>query len=578
MKRKPAVLLVLLALLLPFVRPVSAQLNFTVNSELDQIDADTADGLCRTSAGTCTLRAAVMQANTVSGAGAVITLPAGEYALTRPAIGGNGPEEGDLNLLPPAAGQPLITILGAGADITRIDANQIDRVFSIAAGRLAILSGVTITGGYAVEAGGVYNLGSLTISYATLSGNAATLYDGGGVLNYGAMLVVDSRIAENAAQGGGGGIINLGTLEIDTSAIASNTASRGGGIFNDGALTMRDSEVSDNDAGDQQGGGLFNLGAAELTGSTIRDNRSTQEGGGIYNHEVGEIVFAGSAIEANATEAVGGGLYNAGLAELDHVVVSDNTSWLEGGGIFNHEIGDLHAVDSAIAANTAGYVGGGVYNDGLAHLERSAVYDNAGNHGGGILNSGSLIVVNSTISGNQALISGGGIYNQLVATFYSSTIAANQADADNSGIGGGGGVENEGGASFELGNTLIAGNVVGEGAGDECRGTLAVFGRNLIGVDAAAVGCAVDNAFGEWDYAGPDAIGPLGSNGGPTPTHALLPGSPALDAGDPLNGCFDPDGNPLPTDQRGWARVVGPRCDIGAVEYRPGWYLPVIGR
>ena len=558
-------------------RPARAQPSFTVNSELDQIDADTADGLCRTAADTCTLRAAIMQANTISGAGAIINLPAGQYELTRPAIGSNGADEGDLNLLAPAAGQPIITILGAGAAITTIDASQIDRVFAVAAGRSAILSGITITGGYAVEAGGVYNLGSLTISYSTITGNTATLYDGGGILNYGAMLMADSRVAANVAQGGGGGITNLGPLTIDRSVVTGNSASRGGGLFNNDELVMHDSELSENEASDQQGGGLFNFGAAELTHSIVRANTSTMQGGGIYNQEVGEILLADSAIDANAAGAAGGGLYNVGVAHLDHATITANTSWLEGGGIYNHEVGELLAVDSAIAGNTAGYVGGGVFNDGQTTIDRSAVYDNTGNHGGGILNSGRLVAINSTISANRALISGGGIYNQLIATVYSTTIAHNQADADNSGIGGAGGVENELGAAFDMGNSLIAGNIVGEATADECRGTLAVFGRNLIGESAAAVGCAVDNAFGQWDYAGPHAIGPLADNGGPTPSHALLPGSPAIDGGDPLNGCFGPDGQPLATDQRGRARVVGARCDVGAYEYRPPLYLPAIG-
>ncbi len=572
-----AAALISLALVLT-TQPAHAQLTFTVDSHLDQIDADTADGLCLTSAGSCTLRAAVMQANTSGGAGAVIVLPAGDYHLTRPASGGNGPDVGDLNLPAPAAGQPVITILGAGAADTVIDAGRIDRVFSVAAGRSAVLAAVTISGGAAVEGGGVYNLGSLTIRNATVSGNAATLYDGGGILNYGALLLADSRVAGNSAEGGGGGISNLGTLTIADSAIGGNSASRGGGIFNDGPMTLRDSQLSENTAEQQPGGGLFNRGAAELTGAFIRANTAPQAGGGIYNHEVGELRIAAGLIEANTTDGDGGGLYNVGLAELDHVTVEANAAGLAGGGIHNHALGHLTAADSGIAANTAETVGGGAYNDGLVTIERSALYDNSGQHGGGILNSGALVVVNSTISGNRALISGGGLYNQHIVTLYSSTIAANRADADISGIGSGGGVDNEVGASLELGNTLIVGNMTGPDVGDECRGTLAVFGRNLIGIDAAAVHCAIDNAFGEWAFAGPDAISPLGDNGGPTPSHALPPGSQAIDGADAINGCFGPSGTPLPTDQRGLARLVGARCDVGAYEYRPPLYLPVILR
>ena len=71
-------------------------------------------------------------------------------------------------------------------------------------------------------------------------------------------------------------------------------------------------------------------------------------------------------------------------------------------------------------------------------------------------------------------------------------------------------------------------------------------------------------------------FGPLQYNGGPTQTHALLPGSPAIDAGAPA-GCTGAAGAPLTTDQRGFPRPYGPACDIGAVEYNPNItliYLP----
>ncbi|HEX7541831.1 MAG TPA: hypothetical protein VF352_06850 [Anaerolineales bacterium] len=96
--------------------------TFTVNSTLDQPDELTIAGTCHTSANTCTLRAAVMQANRRSGAGATILIPAGIYTLTIPIKGGDGEENGDLNLTTPGSGNPVITITGASA--TTIDANQ----------------------------------------------------------------------------------------------------------------------------------------------------------------------------------------------------------------------------------------------------------------------------------------------------------------------------------------------------------------------------------------------------------------------------------------------------------------------
>jgi hypothetical protein len=99
--------------------------TFTVDSILDQIDDDTSDGICHTAAGTCTLRAAVMSANKASGSDVTIMLPAGTYTLIRPAAGADGDDSGDLNLTAPASGYPVINIIGAGASVTIIDANQI---------------------------------------------------------------------------------------------------------------------------------------------------------------------------------------------------------------------------------------------------------------------------------------------------------------------------------------------------------------------------------------------------------------------------------------------------------------------
>lgn len=71
---------------------------------------------------------------------------------------------------------------------------------------------------------------------------------------------------------------------------------------------------------------------------------------------------------------------------------------------------------------------------------------------------------------------------------------------------------------------------------------------------------------GEGDLSPAEPLfGPLEDNGGPTPTHALMPASPLRDAGDPL-GCVDLDGVPLTTDQRGEVRTAGEACDIGAFE------------
>ena len=400
-------------------RNAGAEIIFTVNSLLDQPDDLTTPGTCHTAAGTCTLRAAVMQANRSTGAGAKILLPAGLYSLTIPATGNGGEENGDLNLTPPVSGNPVITLMGAGASTTIIDANQLFDIFSIDVGRTVVLAGVTLRNGYADFGGAIDNFGALTVTRSTITGSEGE--SGGGINNVSTLTVSESTISANHGNFGGG-INNLGTLTVIQSTISANHGNFGGGIFND--LTMR------------------------VVDSTISENDADSDGGGIYN----------------------GGAYSA-----------------------------------------------------------------------------------STI-----------------ANVYNTTIVFNGADSDRDEIygGSGGGVYSEPMATFNLRNTLVAGNVVENlPVPDDCTGTLFSYGRNLIGVQGEPAPCTISNGSGSWAPLNSTAlIDILRSNGGPTQTHALLPGSNAIDGGDPTFGCTDYNGNPIATDQRGAPRVAGVRCDIGAFE------------
>ncbi|MEO8958175.1 MAG: choice-of-anchor Q domain-containing protein [Rudaea sp.] len=445
----------LVAALLAFAHPAVA-ITIPVNDATqDLVDDNPGDGVCHTTAGTCTLRAAFMEANHASGAGATISIPAGIYRLTRSAtiVGCAGDDEtcGDLNL---TAGSPVITITGAGAATTIIDANQIDRVLNIDSGRSVSISGVTMRNGY-LDCGsgaGIFNSGALTLSHSTLEGNEA-------------------HQIGCASDGSGGGLYNSGTATISTSTFLGNKADlSGGGIFNSG-------------------------GTVDLADSTIVDSMA-QVGGGIFNHINGSLYVTASTINRNAA--------------------------------------------------TAG-------------------------SGGGIANVAVLFVTNSTISGNSASVDGGGIFNEYYfANIYNTTIVFNGANLDHSSGGTAGGVYNADahGASFTLRDTLIAGNYDdGTRLNDECTGTLNSYLRNLIGIDPSTVGCTVVLKSGYWqNLNGLSFLGPLQNNGGPTRTHALLPGSNAIDYGSYL-GCTGADGNPLLTDQRGFKRPVGVVCDMGAYEY-----------
>ena len=330
----------------------------------------------------------------------------------------------------------------------------------------------------------------------------------------------------------GGGIRNGGTLVLGDSIVTDNqvgSGGQGGGIYTSGVLTLSNSTVTGNTAGGGEGGGL---------------------GGGIVN--VGTLTVEHSTISANRSEANGGGLANSGTAELSESTIADNVAAAQGGGVVN-DGGTLRITMSAISGNTAG-MGGGIAN--------------------GVYSASTLTVINSTISGNTAgQFGGGGLANGSFwsgvgsTTLNNVTIARNTAGNYSDGSGGGGGIRNIAG-TVTLSNTLLAENTDRDGTAEDCGGALISLGYNLIQV---TTGCALSGNAG-LDVVGVDPqLGPLADNGGPTATHALLPGSPAIDAGTPP----EPPLGALAcaaSDQRGVARPQDgdgdgvPICDIGAFE------------
>ena len=113
------------------------------------------------------------------------------------------------------------------------------------------------------------------------------------------------------------------------------------------------------------------------------------------------------------------------------------------------------------------------------------------------------------------------------------------------------------GGSLTLVNAIIANNT-----GGDCLFAVSSLGHNL-----DSDGTCNLTATGDLSNTDP-LLGPLQDNGGPTFTHTLLPGSPAIDA-IPLEACTDKDGNPITTDQRGVLRPQGAACDLGAFEFQP---------
>jgi len=221
-----------------------------------------------------------------------------------------------------------------------------------------------------------------------------------------------------------------------------------------------------------------------------------------------------------------------------------------GGGIDNENNDTLVITNCIISGNTAG-LGGGMFNGGPLTIGSTTVSGNSAANGGGIYNSGGgmATITNSTVSGNSAG-EGGGIFNIGVFAITNSTLSNNSASLA-------GGVFNN--EVLQIGDTIL--NMGASGANISNFGTVTSLGYNL----SSDSGGGALNGPGDQINTNP-LLGPLQDNGGPTLTHALLPGSPAIDAGDPQ---FTP---PPFYDQRGpdfW-RVRNGRIDAGSFEVQAG--------
>jgi CSLREA domain-containing protein len=263
-----------------------------------------------------------------------------------------------------------------------------------------------------------------------------------------------------------------------------------------------------------------------------------------------------------------GGLY-IDYDDTVHITASrfaNNTAEINAGAIDNR--GTLTIVDSEFTGNHSTNQGGAITTVGPTTITGSTFSGNQGQFGGAIwanVASGQQVsIANSTVSGNSTLAGGkgGGVYansgNDGTIALINVTIAGNTASGD------GGGIANDGPGPFNIGSTLI-GNNSASGTGPDCAAAsgaaaLDALGNNLIEQPA---GCVIGGTT-TGDITGIDPnLGPLANNGGPTLTHALLIGSPAIDGGPatcaaaPVNG----------VDQRGQPRPGGAKCDIGAYEF-----------
>jgi parallel beta-helix repeat protein len=246
----------------------------------------------------------------------------------------------------------------------------------------------------------------------------------------------------------------------------------------------------------------------------------------------------GTSERAFGDSGFGGAVFSeGGFLTLDRVHITGNTASGSGGGVYFFRNGRHRITNSTFSANTAGFSCGGFFN-----------------------NTSMLTVVNSTISGNTAAKSGGGFCN----SNNGSTMLRNVTVTYNTAMSGGGITQSSGMLNFV--NTIVAANTAAESSAPEIQfdsGTFTSAGGNLVG-DSAGDSTNTGNvvAYQLTDILDTNPIlGTLQNNGGTTPTHALLPGSPAINAGNNIDATA--------TDQRGFTRIAGNTVDIGAFEFTP---------
>lgn len=558
-----------------------------------------------------------------------IYLPAGIYVLNGPA-GDDRNTSGDLDF---DTGNK-ITIIGSGAAITTIDGNYSDRVLHIIRGTISIKGvtirgGKTREGtGAPTElyfrdgeyGGGIYNNAFLILSgcyiFENITGNggpcdpnetAGNGGHGGGIYNDidGILNLTDCFVSNNETGTGGTNVHPDGDCFF-------GTGGHGGGIYNKGTQTLTRCTISANITGNGgsanvtgnwsgnggDGGGIFNIGTETLYSCYITDNRTGNS-------------QASTCSGCESRGGNGGGICNdAGHSVLNECIIRSNTTGYHrstgnrgwgghGAGIYNQTT--MAIFNCSIYANTTGNGtnaghGAGIYTSHTLQISNSSIYQNHtgnsnsngnGGYGGGIYNCATISISNCTISSNSTGNGksvpddlnpgsggdGGGIYNNGTLTLNHSTIFANVTGGHNeppnqrdSRNGFGGGIFNNNEISIK--NTILAGNSVPlNSQGPDGYGFFVSYGYNLI---QDTQQCRI-NGLKTGNITGLDPmLQELAYNGGITKTHALLPGSPALDSG----ASAMIEGSVLTSDQRGYLRPsdissipnIVDGCDIGAYE------------
>jgi predicted outer membrane repeat protein len=542
--------------------------------------------------GAGSLRDAVNQANLAGGADTINFTVTGTIALIDQIVIND-----DLTIAGPGAGSLTIT---AGAD---------SRIFYSSDNNPAVtISGVTLgpsSSPATVDGGAIYNYGgTLTVQNSILTGNSSTGRGGAIFSKHGTVNVSNSTLSNNTSNGSGGGVyMYYGTVNINSASTLSgnqSTANRGGGVFvHAGTLTIANSTLSANKAAGG-GGAVYGHGfyyyyeeggvgvAAKAAKAQARAVAHAQRRHAdkhphvhvAHAHKGGAAAAARRAdVKAKMkakralVKAQGGPVKQSSYTPVQITISNSTFSGNQagfggggGGGALYIRNGDVTIQSSTFSGNSATSSGGALYHDrGSLNVVASTFSANTASFGSAIsrfdyYGGNNTTISNSTFSGNTANVEsgrqGGAVffYNQPV-TIRNSTFTGNTA------LGGVGGAITLYGASLTLQSTIVANNTDSSGprdifASNSDRFSFSIVAdHSLIFNGGGVVPVDPTNLLGVNPL-----LGPLANNGGPTQTHALLFGSPAIDAGsNPAALAFDQRG-------AGFPRTLGAQTDIGAFE------------
>jgi CSLREA domain-containing protein len=356
-----------------------------VTSTIDSVDNNPGDKLCADVQNRCSLRAAIMEANTVTGV-QTINVPTGTYTLTLAGAGERISKTGDLNLITD------INLIGADAATTVIDGGGLDRVLEVSNPAITqptvTLKNLTVRAGTANgDGGGLLTAnGNIRLENVTFSSNSST-GDGGGLRSlYGSIGLKNVRFLNNTAAGSGGGFASdTDAATVSDSQFTANTARSntggGGGLYVGFATTVTNSSFNTNQASNGFGGGVLGHGRISIRTSSLTGNQAMNGGGAAIDY-FSDLSIDSSSISANTATKGGGGVFiRSTSATLTNATVSGNQAGSFGGGLYLDSGASLTVAQSTLAGNTA---------SGLRGLDLfAAIFTKGATVRGSILASGS---------------------------------------------------------------------------------------------------------------------------------------------------------------------------------------------